>query len=471
MDMIQWIDERSDFFADISDQIWSFAELGFHEDKSANLLADTLEEADFTVERGIAEIPTAFVANYGTEKPVIAILGEYDALPGLSQQTVTEEKAIEEGGHGHGCGHNLLGTGALAAAMAVKEKIAAGELKGSVRYYGCPAEENGSGKAFMVRAGLFDDVDLALTWHPGMFNGSFSFNMLSNIKVRFKFHGRASHAAADPHNGRSALDAVELMNVGVNYLREHIITDARIHYVITNGGGVAPNVVPPYAESLYLVRAPRPDQLKPIYERVLDIARGAALMTGTKMEAGIISGASNLVYNGTIVDVFMDKLKTVPPLKFTDEERQYAKDLTATFPPGPGMMGMMSKLMGGDAIALGKAMKDSILFEGIVPAIKTEATLPGSSDVGDVSWVTPTGQIMTTCQAFGTPGHSWQVVAQGGMSIGHKGMIYAGKVIAETAAAFLADESLVNQARMEFEERLSEAAYEPLIPEDVGPPM
>jgi len=471
MDMIQWIDENSDQFTDISDQIWSFAELGFHEDKSAKLLADTLEEAGFTVERGVADIPTAFVASYGTEKPVIAILGEYDALPGLSQHTVIEEKAIEEGGHGHGCGHNLLGTGALVAAMAVKEKIAAGELKGSVRYYGCPAEENGSGKAFMVRAGLFDDVDLALTWHPGMFNGSFSFNMLSNIKVRFKFYGRASHAAADPHNGRSALDAVELMNVGVNYLREHIITDARIHYVITNGGGVAPNVVPPYAESLYLVRAPRPDQLKPIYERVLDIARGAALMTGTKMEAGIISGASNLVYNETIVDVFMDKLKTVPPLKFTDEERQYAKELTATFPPGPGMMGMMSKLMGGDAMALGKAMKDSILFEGIVPAIKTEATLPGSSDVGDVSWVTPTGQIMTTCQAFGTPGHSWQVVAQGGMSIGHKGMIYAGKVIAETAAAFLADEKLVNQARVEFEERLSDATYESLIPEDVGPPM
>jgi len=471
MDMIQWIDEKAEIFTDISDQIWSFAELGYHETQSAKLLADTLEDTGFTVERGVADIPTAFIGSYGSEGPVIAILGEFDALPGLSQQTVTEQKPVEEGGNGHGCGHNLLGTGALAAAMAVKEKIAAGELRGTVRYYGCPAEENGSGKAFMVRAGLFDDVDLALTWHPGMFNGSFSFNLLSNVKVRFKFYGRAAHAAADPQNGRSALDAVELMNVGVNYLREHIIPDGRIHYVITNGGGVAPNVVPAYAESLYIVRAPRPDQLKPIYERVLDIARGAALMTETTMEAVIIAGCSNLIYNGTIVDVFMEKMKAVPPLKFSGEERQFAKELTATFPAGPGMLGMMSKLMGGDAMAMGKAMKESILFEGVVPAIKTEATLPGSSDVGDVSWVTPTGQIMTTCHAFGTPGHSWQEVAQNGMSIGHKGMIYAGKVIAETAAAFLADEALLKKARDEFEERIKETPFVPLIPEGTRPPL
>ena len=260
MDVIQWINEQSDLFINLSDQVWTFAETGYKETKSAETLATALEDAGFSLERGIADIPTAFVGSYGSQKPIIAILGEFDALPGLSQDVVPEKKPIEEGGNGHGCGHNLLGTGALAAAMAVKEAIAAGDVQGTIRYYGCPAEENGSGKAFMARAGLFDDVDLSLTWHPGSFNGSISVNMLSNIKVKFKFHGQASHAAADPHNGRSALDAVELMNVGVNYLREHIIPEARMHYVILNGGGIAPNVVPPFAKSLYMIRAPRPDQ-------------------------------------------------------------------------------------------------------------------------------------------------------------------------------------------------------------------
>ncbi len=469
MNIVQWIDEHSNKFTEISDQVWSFAELGYQETQSAQVLANTLEQAGFSVERGVADIPTAFVASYGTEKPVIAILGEYDALPGISQQVSPERNPIEAGGNGHGCGHNLLGTGALAAALAVKEAIMAGDVTGTIRYYGCPAEENGSGKGFMARAGLFEDVDLSLTWHPGSFNGSISVNFLSNVKAKFKFHGRASHAAADPHNGRSALDAVELMNVGVNYLREHIIPDARLHYVILNGGGIAPNVVPPFAESLYMIRAPRPDQLKPIIERVVDVARGAALMTGTEMESSIISGASNLVFNDTIVEVLHEKMEEIGAPGFTETEREFARELQPTFPTGG--MGIMAAMFGPEAKEMLAAAKGQLLFEGVLPIFKTDAVMPGSTDVGDVSWVTPTGQFSTACQAFGTPGHSWQLVAQSGMSIGHKGMLYAGKILAAAAIEFMQKPGLLQKAKDEFQTRLVENPYVPVVPEGTPPPL
>jgi len=471
MNVKQWIEEKRDLFINLSDQVWSFAETGYKETKSAEALAGALEEAGFSLDRGVAEIPTAFVASYGFQKPIIAILGEYDALPGLSQEVASEKKPIIENGNGHGCGHNLLGTAALAAALAVKEGIAAGDVQGTIRYYGCPAEENGSGKAFMARAGLFDDVDLSLTWHPGSFNGSISVNTLSNIKVKFKFHGQASHAAADPHNGRSALDAVELMNVGVNYLREHIIPEARMHYVIINGGGIAPNVVPPYAESLYMIRAPRPDQLKPIYERVLDVARGAAQMTGTQMEFNVISGASNLVFNDTIVDVLHEKMDELGGPSFTEDEREFARELSKTFPGGGGGMESMVMLLGPAGKQILKDMKETLLYEGILPAFKKDIALPGSTDVGDVSWVTPTGQITTTCQAFGTPGHSWQQVAQSGMSIGHKGMLYAGKVLALAALEFMRSPEILKAAKDEFDSRLEETPFVALIPEGANPPL
>jgi aminobenzoyl-glutamate utilization protein B len=471
MDTTQWIDHRQALFTDLSKKIWDFAELGYQEHQSARLLADTLDQAGFQVERRIAEIPTAFVASFGTDKPVIAILGEFDALPGLSQAVVSHQQPVETGGNGHGCGHNLLGIGSLAAAMAVKEAIMAGDVQGTIRYYGCPAEENGSGKAFMVKAGVFDDVDLSLTWHPGMFNGIMSVNMLSNMKVKFKFHGYASHAAADPHNGRSALDAVELMNVGVNYLREHIIPDARLHYVILDGGGIAPNVVPPYAESLYMIRAPWPDQLKPIYERVLDVARGAALMTGTKMEFAVISGASNLVFNDTIVDVLHEKMGEVETPSFTHEERQFARELATTFPKSAGMMEGFAEMLGPNGKQMLANAKEALLLEGVIPTFKKDIAMPGSTDVGDVSWVTPTGQIMTTCHAIGTPGHSWQLVAQSGMSIGHKGMLYAGKVLALSALEFMQDAELLAQAQTEFAERLKERSFVPLIPYGIKPPL
>ncbi|MDY7078638.1 MAG: M20 family metallopeptidase [Chloroflexota bacterium] len=471
MDVNKWVEDNQDKFTQVSDQIWRFAELGYQESQSAELLASTLEEAGFTLEREVAGIPTAFVASYGSGKPVIAILGEYDALPGLSQDAVPHRKPLAEGENGHGCGHNLLGAGSLVAALVVKEAIAASglDVKGTVRYYGCPAEENGSAKAFMVKTGVFGDVDLSLTWHPGMFNGSMSVNMLANYKIEFKFHGRASHAAADPHNGRSALDAVELMNVGVNYLREHIIPEARIHYVITNGGGSAPNVVPPEAASLYLIRAPRPDQLRELYDRVINIAKGAALMTDTEVETVFHAGASNLVFNDTIVDVLHEKMHEVGAPHFGEEEQQFAREIASTFPKGG--MDSFASLLGPEIAQMLAAMKEVVLVEGILPAFKKDIVMPGSSDVGDVSWVTPTGQIMTTCQAFGTPGHSWQAVAQGGTSIGHKGMLFAGKVLGLSAIEFMTDPQKLKKAQDEFASRIRTTPFVSPIPDGVKPPL
>jgi aminobenzoyl-glutamate utilization protein B len=469
MDISTWIEAHQGEFTNLSDKIWALAETGYQEKHSARTLAEALAQAGFTIQYGVAGIPTAFIASYGEARPVIALLGEYDALPGLSQQAVPERQPIVEGGHGHGCGHNLLGVAALAAALAVKQAIQAGDVTGTVRFYGCPAEENGSGKAFMVRAGLFQNVDLALTWHPSSFNGVITVNFLSNIKVKFRFHGTASHAAADPHHGRSALDAVELMNVGVNYLREHIIPDARLHYVILNGGGIAPNVVPPFAESLYMIRAPRPDQLKPIYERVVDIARGAALMTGTRMENLVISGASNLVVNHTIVDLLQTQLETIGAPAFSPAEMDFARQISTTFPDKDASS--FTPMLGTRAKEIVAAAKKAILYTDILPVNREPAVLPGSTDVGDVSWAVPTGQVTTTCYAFGTPGHSWQLVAQGGMSIGHKGMLLAAKVLASSTLAFLADPQLLNKAREEHEAHLADSPFVSLIPDEVQPPI
>lgn len=469
MDLLTWIEDHKEQFIALSDQVWSFAETGYKEVQSARCLADTLAQAGFKLMHGVAGIPTAFVASYGHQKPVIAILGEYDALPGLSQQVVPTRQPVVEGGNGHGCGHNLLGVGSLAAALAVKTAIQAGEVAGTVRYYGCPAEENGSGKAFMVRAGLFQDVDLSLTWHPGDLNAVVSINSLANIKVKFRFFGTAAHAAADPYNGRSALDAVELMNVGANYLREHIIPDARLHYVILNGGGIAPNVVPPFAESLYLIRAPRPDQLKPIYDRVVDIASGAALMTGTRMENQVISGTSNLVINKTIVDVFYEKMEAIGPPRFSPADLDFARQISSTFPPGD--LSGYEPFLGPEAREIVKAAKEDVLGGDLAPIYHSQAVMPGSTDVGEVSWVTPTGQINTTCYAFGTPGHSWQLTAQAGMDIGYTGMMYAAKVLALTALAFMTDPQLLQKARQEFTAYLAEVPFVSLIPEGIQPPL
>lgn len=469
MNITQWIEDNHSMFTSLSDEIWGYAETSYKEFKSSKTLEDALEEAGFSLERGVAEIPTAFVARYGKgDGPVIGILGEFDALPGLSQDCVPYRKPLENGAPGHGCGHNLLGVAGLASVMAIKQAIDSGDVKGSILYFGCPAEEGGAGKAFMANAGIFNEADLCLTWHPDTFNGTLYANFLANYRVTFKFRGKTAHAAADPFNGRSALDAVELMNVGVNYLREHMIPDARVHYVTINGGGMAPNVVPDFAESLYSVRAPRTDQLDPLFERVKDIARGAALMTGTEVEITVISGMSNMLPNETINEVLQDKLHEVGAPKFSDEEQAFARELSKSIPPESlETSAYVYGLTANDVAAL----KDTVLYEGILPPNKSEVVLPGSTDVGDVSWCVPTGQIFTTCWALGSPGHSWQIVAQGKMGIGQRGMLYAGKVMAAAALEFMTNDAIREKAKEEFKQKRAAAKYITPIPAGTKPPL
>jgi aminobenzoyl-glutamate utilization protein B len=468
MDISEWIESNRSMFVDLSNEVWGYAELGYKEFQSSQTLEDALEEAGFKLERGVAEIPTAFVASYGNaDGPVIGILGEFDALPGLSQDCVPYRKPLDSGAPGHGCGHNLLGVAGLAAVMAVKQAIDAGEVKGTIRYYGCPAEEGGAGKAFMAKAGVFDDVDVCLTWHPDTFNGTMFVNFLANYRVLFKFYGKTAHAAMDPFNGRSALDAVELMNVGVNYLREHMIPEARIHYVILKGG-VAPNVVPDEAVSHYSVRAPRTDQLDALFERVKDIARGAALMTGTQVEIEVVSGMSNMLPNETVNEVLQSKLHEVGAPKFSEEEHAFAQELAKSIPPES--LETSAYVYGLDSKAVAE-LKKQVLFEDILPPFKSEVVLPGSTDVGDVSWVTPTGQIITTCWTLGSPGHSWQIVAQGKMGIGQRGMLYAGKVMAASALEFMQNDKIRQQAIDEFKQKRAAANYISPIPAGTKPPL
>ena len=469
MDLSEWIESNRSMFVELSDEVWGYAELGYKEFESSKTLVDAFEEAGFTLEKGVADIPTAFVASYGNgDGPVIGILGEFDALPGLSQDCVPYRKPLQNGAPGHGCGHNLLGVAGLASVMAIKQAIDAGEVKGTIKYFGCPAEEGGAGKAFMANAGVFDGTDICLTWHPDTFNGALYANFLANYRVTFKFRGKTAHAAADPFNGRSALDAVELMNVGVNYLREHMIPDARVHYVTINGGGVAPNVVPDFAESLYSVRAPRTDQLDALFERVKDIARGAALMTGTDVEIEVISGMSNMLPNETVNEVLQTKLVEVGAPKFTEEEHAFARELSKSIPAGSLETGAYVYGLDSKAVA---ALKDIVLFEDILPPFKSEIVLPGSTDVGDVSWVVPTGQIITTCWTLGSPGHSWQIVAQGKMGIGQRGMLYAGKVMALSALEFMQNDKLREKATNEFKQKRAAASYVSPIPPGIKPPL
>lgn len=469
MDISEWIESNRSMFVELSNEVWGYAELGYKEFESSKTLEDALEEAGFTLERAVADIPTAFVASYSNSPgPVIGILGEFDALPGLSQDCVPYRKPLQSGAPGHGCGHNLLGVAGLASVMAVKQAMDAGEVKGTIRYYGCPAEEGGAGKAFMARAGVFDDAEVCITWHPDTFNGTLYANFLANYRVTFKFFGRTAHAAADPFNGRSALDAVELMNVGVNYLREHMIPDARVHYVTINGGGVAPNVVPDFAESLYSVRAPRTDQLDALFERVKDIAKGAALMTGTEVEIKVISGMSNMLPNETINEVLQSKLQEVGAPQFTEDEHAFARELAKSIPEGSLETGAYVYGLDSKAVA---QLRDKVLFEDILPPYKSEVVLPGSTDVGDVSWVAPTGQIFTTCWTLGSPGHSWQIVAQGKMGIGQRGMLYAGKVMALSALEFMKNDEVRAKATQEFKERRAAVHYVSPIPEGTKPPL
>lgn len=454
------IEAKRDAFIRLSDKIWEFAETRFEEKQSAELLCQALEQEGFTVERGAAGIETAFIGSYGSGKPVVAILGEFDALSGLSQKRgVASHDPVQDGGNGHGCGHNLLGTGSLAAAVALKQYMEENGLPGTVRYYGCPGEEGGSGKTFMAREGVFNDADFALCWHPAPLNGLMPGNSLANYQVYFKFKGRSSHAAASPHLGRSALDAVELMNVGVNYLREHVVPEARIHYAITNSGGLSPNVVQAEAEVLYLIRAPKTPQVEEIYQRVCNIARGAALMTGTQVEIIFDKACSNLVGNSVLEETMHKQFAEVGVPQFDENEKELARAIRSTLTDEDKKMFRRIK-----------GLEDKELADFLMPYSKGGPSFgTGSTDVGDVSWIVPTAQCVTACMAIGTPFHTWQLVAQGGTSLGHKGMLHAGKVMAATALEVMTHPELLEAAKAELNQYLAEEPYVCPIPADVKP--
>jgi aminobenzoyl-glutamate utilization protein B len=461
------IEFHSDHYAAISDEIWRFAELGYQERNSARIHIENLKQAGFTVREGVAGIPTAFVAEAGSGGPIIGILGEFDALSGLSQSsmalTCTTSTEISNG-NGHGCGHHLLGTGAHLAAVTVKRMLEEQGLRGTIRFYGCPAEEGGWGKSFMARAGLFDDLDAALTWHPWTTNLMWNVETLAVKQVYFQFSGIAAHAGNSPHLGRSALDAVELTNVGANYLREHIIPAARLHYAVTNSGGVAPNVVQPKAEVLYMIRAPRNSDVDDVYERVCNVARGAALMTSCELTIKVHSACSNLVFNDVLNQLMQKNLERFGKPQYNADEFGFAESMYGTVRAEEiEMAGRM----------LQSAIKNpKPLFDGVIPlATGPRGQLHGSTDVGDVSWITPTAQCFTACFTFGTSPHSWQWVAQGKSSIAHKGMLIAAKTIAATALDLFTDRDLLEQAKAELDRQRGGNPYLCPIPEGVDPPI
>jgi aminobenzoyl-glutamate utilization protein B len=458
------VDERRAAYSELADRVWGMPELCYNEHRSAAEHKAMLEAEGFRVTTDVAGIPTALMGEAGEGGPVIAILGEYDALPGLSQEAgVAEPRPVPGETNGHGCGHNLLGSASLLAAAAVKDFLKANGLPGRVRYYGCPAEEGGAAKGFMVRDGAFDDVDIAISWHPAAFSGVNEPASLANTRIDFTFTGRAAHAASSPHLGRSALDAVELMSVGVNYMREHMPSDARVHYAYLDAGGIAPNVVQARAKVRYLIRARSLAELTPLVARVRRIADGAALMTETSVSAQVISAVSNLMGNSAMEQAMQDNFERIGPPPFTAEDRAEAERFQATMREEDIIAAYRRQ---GLPVAKGKSLCDLI-----VPLTAKGAGMVGSTDVGDVSWKVPTVQARGATYAIGTPGHSWQLTAQGKLPAAHTGMVHVAKVMAGTAVDALRDPALVARAKAEHAARMAETPYVcPLAP-DVKPAL
>src|SRR6266850_3977666 len=451
-------------FVELSDRVWAMPEVCYTEARSSAEHLAELQHQGFRITEQVAGIPTAVMGEWGEGGPVIAFLGEYDALPGLSQEAgVAEPRPLETGGHGHGCGHNLLGSAALLAATAVKDWLAAHKMPGRVRYYGCPAEEGGAAKTFMVRSGAFDDADIAITWHPSSFWEVVVTPSLANTRADFIFTGRASHAAASPHLGRSALDAVELMNVGVNYMREHMPADARIHYAMLDSGGIAPNVVQASAKVRYAIRSRDLPGMFALNERVKKIAEGAALMTETKLAMSVVSALSNKLGNSPLEEAMYDAMRRLGPVPFSAADRAFAAEIQKT---------LSDEDIHSDYLRVGLPMrKDTPLCDFIVPIDVRGEPMIGSTDVDDVSWVVPTVEARVATQAIGTPGHSWQLVAQGKSAAAHKGMVHAAKIMAATAIDALTDTKLIDRAKADIRERTSKTPYVCPLPREVNPPL
>jgi len=462
---LDWISENESRVIEISDRIWEFAEVGLQEFKSSKLLADELEKAGFTVQRGVAGMPTAFVASYGKGKPIIGILSEYDALPGLSQKPVPRKEPVVSGAPGHGCGHNIHGTSGMAGAIAAKVAMEAGGIGGTVKFFGCPAEETLVGKVFMVRDHLFDGVDAVLSHHPGSMNAARLSSSNAMNSVKFHFYGVAAHAADSPDQGRGAIDAVELMNVGVNYLREHVAQEARIHYVIEDGGH-EPNVIPAYARSWYYIRAPEREQVESIYDWVLNIAKGADLMAGTTHKTEFLTGCHNLLPNRGLSELVTENMREIGAPTYTPEELIFAQEIGKTIPPEQKKAALRRSKRPGWEKLLGVDLDNSIpdpWGEGEV--------FGGSTDVADVSWQTPTIEFSTTTGALGTPWHSWQLTAMAGMSIGHKSLIFAAETIAASALDLLTKPYVLKKVRDEFAEAMRGKVYVSPIPAQLKPPL
>lgn len=459
------VDQRRDAYIALSDRIWGMPELCYQEHRSAAEHITMLEAEGFRITRNVAGIPTAMMGEAGQGGPVIAILGEYDALPGLSQEAgVAEARPLPGDGSGHGCGHNLLGSGALLAAAAVKEWLEVNKVPGRVRYYGCPAEEGGGAKGFMVRDGAFDDVDIAISWHPAAFSGVNEPISLACRQIDYTFKGRASHAAASPHLGRSALDAIELMNVGVNYMREHMPSDARIHYAYLDAGGVAPNVVQGLAKATYLIRARDIAGVEALVARVDKIAQGAALMTETATTSQVVSTYANLLGNSPLEQAMHDNFMRLGPPPFTESDRDFAGKIQGTL--GPEDIATAYRRQGVTIDGQARPLCDLI-----VPLGAKGAGMVGSTDLGDVSWKVPTVYARGAVYAIGTPGHSWQLTAQGKSGAAHTGMVHIAKVMAGTAVDALKNKAIVTEAKKDHERRTGGKPYKSPLPDDLLPPF
>lgn len=466
---IKYIDENAGIFTGVSDAVWAKPELSLKEFESAKLYCDTLRKYGFEVTEGLAGVATAFCGRYGSGRPVIGILGEFDALSGLSQAAgCSEHKPLVEGAPGHGCGHNMLGAGALGAAFAVKDYLEKSGKPGTVIFYGCPGEEGGAGKAFMAREGMWRELDCALTWHPSDVNEVVTGTNNSSIQVLYRFHGVSAHAAGDPENGRSALDAVELMNTGVQYLREHMTSDCRVHYAIIDAGGVSPNVVQSEASVLYMVRANKVRDSVKLLARVDKIAQGAALMTETSFDRQFIDGTAELVPNYTLEELLYRIFNEVGLPEYSAEEKALAEALRKTYdvPVAPGIAAGFDADIAADVAERTNGLSDA-LCGFIMPEYHSAGFVAGSTDVGDVSWQTPAAQVHCVTFPFGAAGHSWQNVSSGGTSLGHKGLINAAKIIACAAIELMNDPETLQKARDEFARRTKSGYVCPIEPDAV----
>lgn len=446
-DIETFVGSQANASVELANQIWELAELGYQEQNSSAALQTYLADAGFAVSAGVADIPTAFVASFGSGEPTIGILAEFDALPGLSQAATPTRSPLQEGGAGHACGHHLFGAASASAGVAIANWLDANNQSGTIKVFGTPAEEGGSGKVYLARAGLFDDVDVMLHWHPGSANSASPYTTTANKSGRFTFSGRAAHAASAPDKGRSALDGVEVMNYMVNMMREHVPQTSRIHYVITDGGD-APNIVPERAQVYYYVRHPDPDQVVELFDRVVNAANAAAMGTETSVDVEVMHGNYPVLPNHTLAKMVDDNLRAMGGISYSPTEQKFAEDIYTT---------LLNPSLG-----LGS--------ESMVQPYKFRQNM-GSTDVGDVSWLVPTVGFYTATWVPGTPGHSWQAVAAGGMSIGHKGMQLAARLLAKTAVDLIQDPDIIAAAQAEFvQARGADFEYEALLG-DRQPPL